>query len=276
MSGTPALPEKPGAWVDLGLTLPIFLVYHLGVVFLDIHNAADVVTFQIMRLAAGSRGLYLLFTAAIGVVFTGLFAWLGRGHAFRPAKFVQIAVEGVAYAFLMRLAGSYAVQELAQVTPKAAPLAPHAAHAVIVDPIVQAASSPISHAAPATSGVFTGLVMSLGAGFYEELAFRVLLFGVGAKIVVWLFAKERMGLVTAAPSGLSFRSVLVVIAWGIVGAALFSGMHYVGPLADNFVLSSFVFRFVLGVVLTLIYGLRGFAAAVWAHAVYDLSVLVHF
>jgi hypothetical protein len=27
------LRAKPGAWVDLGLTLPLFVVYHLGVVF---------------------------------------------------------------------------------------------------------------------------------------------------------------------------------------------------------------------------------------------------
>ena len=57
-------------------------------------------------------------------------------------------------------------------------------------------------------------------------------------------------------------------------AAIFSGVHYVGALGDTFELKSFVFRFVLGFLLTIIYSLRGFAAAVWAHAFYDIWVLV--
>jgi len=35
-----------------------------------------------------------------------------------------------------------------------------------------------------------------------------------------------------------------------------------------------VFRMVLGFTLTLIFVTRGFAAAVWAHAAYDMWVLV--
>ena len=37
---------------------------------------------------------------------------------------------------------------------------------------------------------------------------------------------------------------------------------------------SFLFRLVLGLVLTLIFVTRGFAAAVWTHALYDVWVLV--
>src|SRR5437870_5385986 len=90
--------SKPGAWVDLGLTLPIFVAYHIGVVFLRVRNGSDLVTGELLMLAEGSRGLYLLFTSAIGVVFAGVFEWLGRGQAFRPGKFVQIALEGAVYA----------------------------------------------------------------------------------------------------------------------------------------------------------------------------------
>ena len=85
------LRDKPGPWVDLGLTLPIFLVYHFGVIFLRVQNATDVVTGAIVHVAEGNRSMYLLITAAIGVVFAGVFAALGRGQAFRPAKFFQIA-----------------------------------------------------------------------------------------------------------------------------------------------------------------------------------------
>ena len=42
------LPQKSDAWTDLGLTLPIFVLYHLGVVFLPIRNAADPVTHELI------------------------------------------------------------------------------------------------------------------------------------------------------------------------------------------------------------------------------------
>jgi hypothetical protein len=250
------LTAKPGAWVDLGLTLPVFLVYHFGVVFLNIHNAADVVTFELLRFAEGSRVLYLLFTASIGVVFAGIFAWLGRGHAFRPSKFVQIAIEGVVYAILMRLAGSYVV---GQVTGFLGADSPHLA---------------ATAGGAQNVGPFTGVIMSMGAGFYEELAFRVLLFGLGTKALVWIFARETVSMVEGKQSRLSLRALLLGAAWAVVSAAIFSGIHYVGALGDSFQLGSFVFRMVLGLVLTLIYVTRGFAAAVWAHALYDVWVMV--
>ena len=55
---------------------------------------------------------------------------------------------------------------------------------------------------------------------------------------------------------------------------IFSAVHYIGPMSDSFQLPSFLFRLVLGLVLTLIFATRGFAAAVWTHALYDVWVLV--
>src|SRR5690606_7909063 len=124
-------------------------------------------------------------------------------------------------------------------------------------------------------GRFVGFVMSLGAGFYEELTFRVLLFGLGAKVLVWLFGKQRVELAgTTATGGFSLRSLLVMAGWAVVCAMIFSGVHYVGPMSDDFKLASFLFRAVLGLALTLIFVTRGFAAAVWTHAIYDVWVLV--
>ncbi len=245
------LRDRPGAWVDLGLTLPIFLVYHLAVVFLGVQNATDMVTGALMSLSAGDKTKYLLATVCIGVIFAGTFALLGRGQAFRPRKFLQILIEGVVYAFLMAFIGN-----------------------AVVGGIFANAAAPAG-ILPG-EGRFVGFIMSLGAGFYEELTFRVILFGFGAKILVWLFGKQRVLLsgTTAAPSGFSFRSLLVMVGWAIACAMIFSGVHYIGPLSDAFKLTSFTFRAVLGLVLTLIFVTRGFAAAVWTHAIYDVWVLV--
>jgi hypothetical protein len=65
-----------------------------------------------------------------------------------------------------------------------------------------------------------------------------------------------------------------MVAWAIVSAAVFSGMHYIGPLGDAFDERSFVARAVLGLALTLVFAMRGFAAAGWTHALYDMWVLV--
>jgi len=232
---TDRLRDRPGAWVDLGLTLPIFLVYHLAVVFLGVQNATDMVTGTLMSLSAGDKTKYLL----------------GRGQAFRPRKFLQIIVEGVVYALVMALVANFVVGSLfARVAASAGSIA--------------------------SEGRFVGFIMSLGAGFYEELTFRVILFGLGAKILVWFFGKQRVVLsgTSAAASGFSFRSLLVMFGWAIACALVFSGVHYIGPLSDDFKLTSFTFRAVLGLILTLIYVTRGFAAAVWTHAIYDVWVLV--
>lgn len=234
--------DKPGAWVDLGLTLPVFLTYHAGVVFLNVKNAADIVSGLFMQLAEGSVPAYLGITLGVGVVFASVFYWLGRGQAFRPEKFVQIALEGVVYATVMRFVGSWVVAKL--------------------------------FLGKIAMGGFTGFIMSLGAGFYEELAYRVLLFGLGAKLLVWLFARQKLALTTGPALSLSLKAALITIGWSVVAAAAFSGVHYVGPYGDTFELKSFVFRWVLGLTLTLVFATRGFAAAVWTHALYDVWVLV--
>jgi len=114
--------------------------------------------------------------------------------------------------------------------------------------------------------------MSLGAGFYEELTYRVILFGLGSKLLVWILLRQKVSV--AQGFGFNVKAASITIAWALFCAAIFSGVHYVGALGDPFELKSFVFRFVLGFLLTIIYSLRGFAAAVWAHAFYDIWVLV--
>jgi len=240
------LAAKPGAWGELALTLPVFVVYQLGVVFLNVRNATDLVTGRLLELSHGDRLLYLGLTASIGVVMSAVFAVLGRGQTLHGRKIVQIMLEGATYAIAMGVATSWIVGKM------------------FAGPPAQAALE---------GGPFTGLVMSLGAGFYEELAFRAILFGLGAKMLVWLFARQKVGLVASAPR-LSFRSIVVMVLWAIACAAAFSGMHYLGALGDSFDMRTFAARAVLGLMLTLVFATRGFAAAVWTHALYDVWVLV--
>jgi len=227
------LPEGSDAWSDLVLTLPIFVGYHLGVIFLPIRNAADVVTRELVALADHNMAAYGGLTLGIGLAFVMVLGLLGRGHALRWQRFALIATEGIVYAVAMRVVAGYVVGSVF-LGPQGQPL-----------------------------GVTAGTVLSLGAGFYEEIAFRVGLFGVGLKVVRPLFG---------ATSG--SNKAFVSVAWALVTAGVFSGWHYVGDLGDPFDLRSFVFRWVCGVVFVTIYAFRGFAPVVWTHTLYDLWVLV--
>lgn len=244
-SAPTGLAAKPAPWVEAGLTLPIFLFYHLGVIFLGIQNATDFLTRGLLRAADGDTVRYLGLTGAIAAVFAGVFAIAGRGQGFAPRKFLQIACEGVLYAILMRIAAGYLVTRVFAGPP-----------------------------AIAETSRFTGMIMSLGAGFYEELAFRAILFGLGLKVVVWLFTREKVKLLGARSFRVTVRSATITVIYGLLCAAAFSGMHYIGELSDAFDMKSFFFRAVLGIALTIIYVTRGFAAAVWTHALYDIWVLV--
>jgi membrane protease YdiL (CAAX protease family) len=220
--------------------LPVFLAYQLGVVFLRVQNASDMLTGHLLELAHGDQGLYFALTAAAGLAMVFVFAVLGRGQSLRPGKLLQIAIEGAVYAFVMSVVTSWVVGKIFA----AAPPRP-------------------------TDGAFAGIVMSLGAGFYEELVFRAALFGLGGQLIAWLFV--RRGSTAAAKAA---GAVFVVGAWAVVCAALFSGAHYLGTFGDEFEIRSFVARAVMGLALTFVYATRGFAAAVWTHALYDIWVLV--
>ncbi len=215
-------------WTDLGLTLPIFTGYHLGVVFLPMRNAADFVTTQLVQLASFSILAYIGLTLALAASFVGLLVALGRGKKLVWKRFAAVIVEGAVYAVLMGGAARYVVGSL------------------------RLASGGDEHS------FFSGLVMSLGAGFYEEVAFRVVLFGLGLKLL------QRF---------ISGREALLVVGWAVVTALVFSAWHYVGAYGDPFRLSSFVFRWVCGLAFVAIYRYRGFAPAVWCHALYDIWVL---
>jgi hypothetical protein len=225
------LRSHSGPWDALALTVPIFVAYHICVIFLPVRNAADVVTRELVALAKNDLFAYGGITLGLGTVIVGVLLLLGRGHSLRWDRFVLVLVEGAVYAVAMRLVAAWVVGKVF--------LGGGIGERVV------------------------GLVMSLGAGLYEEIAFRAVLFGLGARLLAILF-----------PMPVPMRTRLVTLAWAIVAAALFSGWHHVGDLGEPFDARTFVFRWVCGLVFTAIYVFRGFAPAVWTHVVYDVWVLV--
>jgi len=103
------------------------------------------------------------------------------------------------------------------------------------------------------------LALSLGAGLYEELFFRVILVSILLFIFNKIFSKQSV----------AFASAI------LLAAVIFSLVHYVGAFGDPFTLGSFLFRFLFGLALNAIYLWRGFGMAAWTHAIYDLMVIVY-
>ncbi len=107
----------------------------------------------------------------------------------------------------------------------------------------------------------TGLqkfALSLGAGLYEELFFRVILVSAFILLFKKIFNNK------------TWAATLVAV---IFSAFLFSAVHYIGNMGDAFTLSSFTYRFIFGLLLNALYVWRGFGIAAWTHALYDLMVL---
>jgi len=122
-------------------------------------------------------------------------------------------------------------------------------------PMVNQINTPLL-AMPANIGFSQGLALSLGAGLFEEFFFRVILL-----------------------SAVLYLARLMLAEWlavtvAIIGAAfLFSLAHYIGPLGEPLEIHSFLFRWVAGLLFTILYFLRGFAVTAYAHAFYDIFVI---
>jgi len=106
------------------------------------------------------------------------------------------------------------------------------------------------------SDALHALALCLGAGFYEELFFRVLL----VEGLIWIF------------TGLRYRKAdfIHIIASWVVSAIIFSALHF---LNEPFSWYAFGYRGIFGLVMSGVYLLRGFGIAAWAHALYDIAVL---
>jgi RsiW-degrading membrane proteinase PrsW (M82 family) len=219
---------------------PLLLLYEFlaasvsGSAFAGVRNGADVLLKTLFVSLGGRTGLFafgvLLLAVGTAVVIRDFRRHPGR---LQPRVFGAMCAESLVYAALLGTVVSLLTAWLLQ-----GPLY-----------VVQG---------PITSQMTLGtqLVVSLGAGLYEELLFRVIL--VAALMALGL----RLG----------WRKP-VSIGVAVVGSALiFSGFHYVGPLGDQFTVSSFTFRAIAGLLLSGLYVARGFGIVAWTHALYDVGV----
>jgi hypothetical protein len=203
----------------------------------DVRNGADVLLKSVFTALGGRYGVtaFSLVLAGIG----GFLIWRDRrdAGAIRPGLFPLMFAESVVYALL-----------LGGVVSALTSLVLNGRLALIAAPVA-AAGDDITFALP------TQLMISLGAGIYEELLFRVLLvsaLAAGARVILGL------------------RPVPAGVVAAVLGALVFSLFHYIGPYGDAFDLSSFTFRAIAGLIFSALYLIRGLGITAWSHALYDV------
>ena len=245
-SPTPPSP-RPTGYLDATRTatygfiaaLPLFVLYEVGVLLANrgpgqIRVGADV-WLKTLLAALGGVGW-----AAVGVVVLLIGAavvWRDRERRppLVPKYFALLIAESFGYAVVLAFAVGGVVGLLfgAWLWPD------------------------LALAQMARLGLGLQLALSIGAGLYEELVFRVILVGG----MFW-------GLQKVVPD----RTRAYLIA-AVVGAVIFSAVHHIGAFGDPFTLRVFTFRFLFGLALNGVFLLRGFAVAAWTHALYDVLVV---
>jgi hypothetical protein len=98
------------------------------------------------------------------------------------------------------------------------------------------------------------IVTFVGAGIYEEVLFRLLVFGGALRLM----------------RGVAVPGLMALVLAGVASAVLFSAAHHAGPCGEPYNAYVFVFRTMAGLYFTLVYQVRGFGIAVGAHAAYDV------
>jgi hypothetical protein len=226
---------------SLTFALPLLLLYELLAAAINqgqaqgLRNGADVLLRSLLASVAGPRGPQILGA----LLLLGMATLIWRDARRHPGRFRWTILLGMlAEAALLAVAFGIVVGTLT-------------AH--LVSALQPVATGPFDGV-----GWPTGLMISLGAGLYEELLFRVLLVS---------------GILLAARHVLGLGPVAAAILAVLGGALIFSAFHYVGPYGDRLEAGSFVFRTVAGIAFSGLYVTRGFGITAWTHALYDVFLM---
>lgn len=233
---------------SLLFALPLFLLYEGLAAALagspgasGVRNAADVVLKTPFIAVSGTRGSLAFFATIVAVFVFFVARDLTKSRdRLQPRFFGLMLGESALLALLLGIVvGTITARLLGGIGALAAQ---------------SQAVSPLQE-----MSVATRLMLSLGAGLYEELLFRVILVGGLALGIRWLTGATRVqgGLIAA-----------------IIGALVFSAFHYIGEYGDPLELASFTYRAIAGLVFSALYLLRGFGITAWTHALYDVYVMV--
>jgi hypothetical protein len=228
---------------SLLFALPLLILYQVLALIMppgpggvDVRNGADVLLQAVFVWLAGAWGPRVFMLCLIGVG-----AWLiAKDTRAHPGKLSPAVLGGmVVESLLLSLVFGIVVSGLTVALLGAPP-----------PPLTLSQTS---------LGRGTMLMLSIGAGLYEELLFRVVLVG----LLAWTAHKV-----------FGWRPLVAGIPATVLGALIFSAFHYIGPFGDRLDAYSFVFRTIAGLFFSALYLTRGFGITAWTHALYDVFLLL--
>lgn len=211
------------------LVFPLLAIYQLGILTGHGQNGVDFITRALIGAAHRDVGNYLAILGVMLAAYAAVLVLLRRRGSFHPRAFVPMLFESAFYALVMGSIILFVMSQFASFVPGLA----------------------IGGAAP-----LDVLVISAGAGFHEELVFRLILMGG----LGWLLS----GVMSQRKAWLAAL---------VVSSIVFSLAHHIGPMGEPFRFAAFVYRALAGVFFAMVYQVRGFAVAAWTHALYDVYVL---
>jgi len=224
-----------GLAVSFIYILPLLVIYEIGMIALQPSAASwagDVIRW-LLHGAFGRWGALAFNLAVIVAIVASLLATGRQRRGVNLDFYPTVIAESLAYGMVLMLG----LPLLLRVLLLAA----------------QAASQ-------APDGILDDVVLSVGAGVYEEIVFRLALMSV-IYLLALSFTRENW-----------FATVAAIV----ISSVLFSAAHYVdgASLPAGVFLRSFTYRLICGLIFAAIYINRGLAVVCYTHAFYDVLVVI--
>ncbi len=210
---------------SLALTFPLLVIYQFGIGFSGTIAALDLLSPAIWKFSGNEQIPYLaLSAAALGTFFLYILLKPNYRSMLSAKHGLPMLLEAAIYALTLSSAIWLVMEKL----------------------IPMSINSSL-------------IVSSAGSGIYEELLFRLIIFG-GGFIVLAGNMKNQLAFVIAL----------------LVSSALFSLSHHFVIGSEVFTLSSFVYRLLTGIAFAVIFHYRSLAHAIYAHALYNVYAIGFF
>ena len=217
---------------SLLFVFPLFCLYELGLLWVPKQNGVDFISGTLFASVGQDLEYYLLAQGILILLSVAMLMYWRRVRGFELEEFFPTMAEASIYALTMGTLISF----------------------VMGDVLGLVALS----RAPLSKEVFSIGMLSLGAGLYEELVFRLLLFSA----TLWCLAQFGANRMT---------SLIIAL---VVSSLAFALAHHVGSFSEVFKFETFLFRSLAGLCFALIFHLRSFAHVVYTHFFYDLYVML--
>lgn len=223
------LEETRDIGLSLLMVLPLLLAYEIVMlcVTVPVRNGAEVATLQLFQRLPDASLVLLRRGLAVLLLVLALVLLRRRPPSVARARWV------LAEALLL---------------------------ALLLGPIVSALVGGVGLSAAARAGdgaapAWMPYLLSVGAGLWEELVFRLALLG---------------GLAFVLTRGLAVPQRAALAVAVLLSALAFALYHHVGDAGEPMQAGRFAFRAVAGTILGLLFAFRGLAVVVYMHVFYDL------